>query len=270
MKIYVACDLEGIGGVVDHRRQCQWDKDWEAPYLRQARRLATLELNALVEGALAGGATEVVAWDGHGSFPGGLDVELLHPACRVAINAGDGGPAGLDASYDALFQLGLHAMGLNGVLSHTFMPAIEYVRINGRDIGEIGMNALTAGRLGVPFVFVSGDRAGCEEALALVPGIETVAVKEGLGGPSPIHGMGSGRAICLAPERARQLIREGARRAMGLIGKIKPFDVAPPYVVEARYYKEDWADRTAANPSVERIDKFTVRSRAASFEEIVF
>src|SRR5512141_2307929 len=106
MKIYVCCDLEGTAGVVDHRQQCWFD----GAYYHQARRLATLELNALVEGALEGGASEVFAWDGHGNFPGGLDVELLHPGCRMVMGAGDGGPAGLDGSFAAMFQLGLHGM----------------------------------------------------------------------------------------------------------------------------------------------------------------
>lgn len=270
MKIYVACDLEGIGGIVDHRRQCQWDKDWEGPFLREARRLATLELNALVEGALAGGATEIVAWDGHGNFPGGLDLEIVHPACRVIANAADGGPVGLDGSFAALFQLGSHAMGLNGVLSHTFSTAIDYVRINRRDYGEIGMNVLWAGRHGVPCVFVSGDRAACDEARSFAPGIETVAVKEGIGGQSAISGMGPGRAICLAPERARQLIRESAQRAMSLIGRMKPYYVEPPYAVEVRYFKAEWAERAAAIAGAERVDRFTIRYRAASLEEVVF
>ena len=101
MKIYVICDLEGVAGVVDHRQQCQWDsaKGWYAPFLAQARRLATLELNALVEGALEGCATEVVAWDGHGNFPGGLNVELLHPECKLVMDGGSGGPTGLDTSF---------------------------------------------------------------------------------------------------------------------------------------------------------------------------
>jgi len=43
-------------------------------YYQQAIRMVTLELNALVEGALVGGATEVYAWPGHGAFPGGIDV----------------------------------------------------------------------------------------------------------------------------------------------------------------------------------------------------
>ena len=51
MKIYIMCDLEGAAGVIDHRRQCWFDGE----YYKQARQLATLELNALVEGGLEGG-----------------------------------------------------------------------------------------------------------------------------------------------------------------------------------------------------------------------
>lgn len=57
MKVYVSCDIEGTAGVVDHRQQCQFD----SVYYRQARRQATLELNAAVEGVLEAGASEVVA-----------------------------------------------------------------------------------------------------------------------------------------------------------------------------------------------------------------
>ena len=118
MKIYVICDLEGIAGVADQIHQCSFTHDeYEenyapgsyGPFYLQARRLATLELNALVEGALAGGATEVVAWDGHCRFPGGLDAELLHAECKLVMNAGDGGPVGFDASFDALMLHGAHA-----------------------------------------------------------------------------------------------------------------------------------------------------------------
>jgi D-aminopeptidase len=52
MKVYAVCDLEGIAGVVDFRKQCTE----EGAYYQQAIRLATLELNAVVEGALEGGA----------------------------------------------------------------------------------------------------------------------------------------------------------------------------------------------------------------------
>lgn len=50
MKVYVVCDLEGTAGVVDFMKQCME----EGEYYRQAIRMATLELNALIDGALDG------------------------------------------------------------------------------------------------------------------------------------------------------------------------------------------------------------------------
>jgi len=49
--------------------------------------LATLELNAAVQGELDAGASGIWAWDGHCGFPGGLDIELVHPDCRLAMAA---------------------------------------------------------------------------------------------------------------------------------------------------------------------------------------
>jgi len=50
MKIYVVCDLEGTAEVVDFMKQCTE----EGKYYRQAIRMATLELNALIDGTLDG------------------------------------------------------------------------------------------------------------------------------------------------------------------------------------------------------------------------
>jgi len=56
VRIHIVCDLEGTAGVVDARLQCSFDleKEWFGPYYVQARRLATLELNAAVQSALDG------------------------------------------------------------------------------------------------------------------------------------------------------------------------------------------------------------------------
>ncbi|NOH01809.1 MAG: M55 family metallopeptidase [Chloroflexi bacterium] len=259
MKIYVICDLEGVAGVVDHRQQCWFDGE----YYKQARKLATLELNALVEGALEGGATEIVAWDGHGNFPGGLDVELLHPECKLVMGAGDGGPAGLDASFDAVFQLGLHSMAgtTRAVLSHSFMPDITACWINGLKVGEIGMNCATAGQFGVPTVFISGDRAAVEEARALVPDIEGVIVKEGIA--SEARGLAQAPMISLSPQKACTLIREGARRAMTKVGTLEPFCIQPPYHVRTEFTEAKFADENAKRPNVKRIDAVTIEVEGA-------
>lgn len=260
MKIYVVCDLEGVAGVIDHKQQCSWDaeKGWYAPYLAQARRLATLELNALVEGALEGGATEVVAWDGHGNFPGGLDIEVLHPDCKLVMGAGDGGPAGLDETFAGLFQLGLHAMAgtPRAVLAHSFFGGLNSYWVNGKQVGEIWMNCYTAGMYHVPFVFLSGDRAAAQEAQDLVPEVETAIVKEGLsdytGGLSVLPG------ISLAPQKAHTLIRTAAKRAMTKISSIKPYQLEPPFHLKAQFSEERLAEAWASRPGVIRLDLFTV------------
>lgn len=266
MKIYVICDLEGTAGVVDHRRQCWFD----GQYYGQARRLATLELNALVEGAVAGGATEVWAWDGHGSFPGGIDVELLHPACRLVMGAGDGGPQGFDATFDGAFLLGFHAMAGTGraVLAHSFFGNVGECRLNEKPIGEIAMNLLTVGAVGIPCLFIAGDQAAVEEARALVPEIEGVAVKTGLS-QSPVNVMMQAPMCSFAPEKAREVIREGARRAMGKIGQIEPLRMEPPYVARVRFTDEKFAESSAKQPGVKRIDSLTVEKTGDALDGIL-
>jgi D-amino peptidase len=230
MKIYVVCDLEGTAGVCDQAHQCSFIHDQYAQeyvagsygvFYPQARKLATLELNALVEGALAGGATEIVAWDGHCRFPGGLDIEVLHPECKLVMNAGDDGPAGLDPSFAAVLLLGAHARGgtPGAVLAHGRFAGMEW---NGEELGEIGMICATAGWLGVPVIFISGDRAAVDEARRFVPGIAAAVVKESLHRRTPGI-MEPAPLISLAPLKARELIRQTAQHAVERIS-----DIAPP------------------------------------------
>jgi D-amino peptidase len=99
-----------------------------------------------------------------------------------------------------------------------------------------------------------------EEAQAYVPDIEGVVVKEGLSRTS---------ALTLAPAKARTLIREGARRAMGLVGKIRPYTVAPPYDFRTQYLAAQSADDKARRPEVERIDLHTVKVSGEDFLDVI-
>lgn len=236
MKIYIICDLEGTAGVVDQIHQCSfvhdaYDKEYipgkYGPFYFQARKLATLELNALVEGVLEAGATDIWAWDGHCGFPGGLDVELLHPECKLVMGAGDGGPAGLDSSFDALMMLGLHAKKGTPAApqAHMIFPGMKW--LDDEEIGEIGMTTATASVFGIPFIFISGDRAAVQEAQAFVPNLETVITKE----PLFTHVAGvfdKVPVLSLSPQKSRDLIRAGACRALKRIKEI-PLPPKPPF-----------------------------------------
>jgi D-amino peptidase len=267
MKIYVICDLEGTAGVVDHSKQCRFDGE----YFWQARQNATLELNALVEGALDCGVDEIVAWDGHGSFPGGLDVDILHPACKLVMGAGDDGPLGLDEHFDAVLQCGLHAMAgtKQAVLAHSFMGHIAGIWVNDVLWGEIAMNAHTAGVKGVPCVFLSGDQAAADEARALIANIEVAVVKQGLS-PDPIELSRPSPALSLAPEKARDVIRQAVQRALERRGEIRPFRFDPPYTIRTRFYQEAHAERAADLAGVRRLDMFTVVQADLQEIELIF
>lgn len=268
MKIYVVCDLEGVAGVADFEKQCLED----GKYYQQAIRIATLELNALVEGALEGGATEVYAWPGHGAFPGGIDVEDLHPECRLVMHAGDEGPVGFDESFDAMLQCGLHAMAgaENGVLSHSFMPFMRNVWLNGVKIGEIGMNIATFGELGIPSLFISGDQAAVDEAKALVPDIEGAVVKWGLEEKHRLGCLSVRKAISLSPVKAQEIIKNASMRAMERVDNVKPFKLESPYTMRVQYTEGKYADRAMQHEGTVRVNETTIEQVRDRLSELVF
>jgi D-amino peptidase len=267
LKVYVVCDLEGVAGVVDFKKQCME----EGAYYQQAIRMATHELNALVDGALEGGATEVYAWPGHGAFPGGIDVEHLHPECRLVMHAGDAGPSSYDESFDAMFLHGLHGMaGSEGVLAHSFMPFIENIWLNELRIGEIAMNMAVFGVHGVPTVFISGDQAAAEEARTLVSGVEAAVVKWGLDEKEKLGALSVRKAVSLSPAKAQDVIREAARRAMKKIGSVEPFRLDPPYTMRVEYTDEKYAEWALRDPGVKRIGETATNQTRNSLHELVF
>ena len=77
MKILMMTDLEGVSGVVSFVDQGYAD----GRYHERAKKLLTAEVNAVVDGLLAAGATDVLVIDGHG--PGGMCFEDLHPRARM-------------------------------------------------------------------------------------------------------------------------------------------------------------------------------------------
>jgi len=268
MKIFIVCDLEGVAGVADFMKQCME----EGAYYQQAIRMATHELNALVEGAIEGGATEVYAWPGHDNFPGGIDVELLNPDCNLVMHAGDGGPVGYDESFDAMFLHGFHAMAgtPNGVLAHSFAPMMQNIWLNDLKIGEIALNMLGFSELDVPTVFVSGDQAAINEAKALVPEIEAAVVKWGLEEKEKLGALSVRKAVSLSPVKAQETIKTHAKKAMSLIGSVKPFKLTPPYTMTVQYTEAKWAENTMKHDGVERVDELTITQTRDKLSELVF
>ena len=95
---------------------------------------------------------------------GGIDFELLHPECKLVMHAGDGGPAGVDDSFDAMVLHGFHGMAgaEGGVLSHSFYPLLKGVWFNDVPVGEIAMNVYTFGEYDVPCIMITGDKVAVD------------------------------------------------------------------------------------------------------------
>jgi D-amino peptidase len=225
MKIYIITDLEGPAMVSRFVQTRDYQQNPELK--REAMTLLTGEVNAAVDGILdADPDADIIVWDGHGN--GGIDVLAFHPQARLISRGPIKPPYYLDASFDALFFVGQHAMAgtENAPLAHTYSSkTVEYYKLNGQFVGEFGARAIMAGTLGVPTVFISGDDKAVEEAQALVPQIHGAIVKWGLGLELALH---------LSPQAAQNLIRQRAAEAVQAIGTIPPASSTSPYEQEIR------------------------------------
>jgi D-amino peptidase len=203
LKIFVSSDMEGTAGIVDWE-QCVGD----GPQAAAGRKLLLDEVNAAIEGAMAGGASEVVVNDSHATMRN-LPPEAL--AGQASYISGSHKPLymmqGLDGSFDAVLFVSYHgSVGAPAGLSHTYSPRVVVeARLDGVVTGEAGINALVAAHYGVPVVLVTGDRCACEETAALIPGVHAAVVKEAVSRMA---------AHSLHPSLARALIRDTAEKAV--------------------------------------------------------
>jgi D-amino peptidase len=221
MKIYVMTDMEGVAGILDHDNWCQpAERGYPGRYYDLGRGFLTKEVNAAIDGLCAGGADEIVVSDGHGA--GGINPALLDRRAKLMRGWPNGWPFELDSSYAAVAWVGQHAKAgtLRAHIAHTQWFNYLDQTINGLSIGEFGEFVLCASELGVPAIFAAGDEAFCQEAMTLVPGIITVAVKRGLTSDDGHdletkaymrHNLG---AVHLHPAVACQAIRDRALAAM--------------------------------------------------------
>jgi len=228
MRIYIMTDAEGVAGVLDSENWCMP----ESRYYELGKELLTLEVNAALEGFFSAGATEALVSDGHGY--GYINPDLLDPRAELLRGYSTGRPFHLDEGWEFLAYVGQHAKARteHAHLCHTGSMFVLNMAINGVSVGEFGEFCFSASQLGVPCIFASGDLALTKEAEALLPGIETVAVKRG---NSPGHGdeldadayrQKNKGAIHKQPQAARELIQAGAAKAL-IRAQTEDFGILP-------------------------------------------
>ena len=255
MKVYISVDMEGIAGISHPGPTDRRDSEYPAAVV-----LMVGEANAAIDGAVRGGATEVVVNDSHGGMYNLAALEL-DPRARLiqgqkawSMVAG----AGPDRGFGVALLVGYHARAGDplGTIAHTYSGRPVATTLNGRPVGESGINAIALGAWGVPVGLVSGDDRVAGETAAWFPWAERVVVKVGLG---------RNAADAVHPTVAREAIRAGAERAVrrALSGEMKPLVLDPPYVIEVTYHHAAQADFAAVVPGAERVGDTAVRFASA-------
>lgn len=256
MNVLIATDLEGVSGIID------WDAhEPRTPQDQWQRTLMTGEVNAAVAGAFDAGATRVKVSEGHNA----IDILQLDERATLVPAYYPAMPPyqGWDEGFDALLQIGKHAMANTpcAVLAHTGNRSVDFVEINGIRVGECGTEAAEAGDYGFPCVLISGDAAVCREMQDLLGDIETAPVKTGY---TEHH------AECLHPNAARRLIRERTHAALSRLGDFSPFVIPGPIRLVQRLktpYTEASLQAIEATPYADAIDAHTVVYRGRNVVE---
>jgi D-amino peptidase len=259
MKVLISLDMEGVSGIVSRQETLPVGQ-----FYQEARRWYTWDANAAIEGALAGGATEIVVIDPHHQL--NILWPELHPKAQLVrrdliSHTPLGSVEGLDETFDVVLFVGEHTRfgHERGVLSHTITRPFAHVRVNGELADEVKLATAIAGHMGVPVGLVTGDDAICEETKAWLPQVETAVVK---------YAIDTYAAVCLSKEEAHDRIRQAAQRAMEKVPTLKPFTFASPTELEVDLLSPPIAAKLTLLPGVERIGDLTVRYTSDNFDYV--
>lgn len=238
MKLFISADMEGVCGVTN------WDEVTSGkPLYPNVCRQMSLEIRAAIDGAREGGVDEIVVKDSHWNA-NNIDPDLLDYETRL-IRGWAGSPEymvhGLDNSFDCIAFIGYHspASMFRNPLAHTCnSETVQKLTINGKLASELVLGMYSAAYYGVPSIFISGDAGVCEHAKEYIPGIETVAVKDG----------GLGYTINVSPQKAVAMIKEGIKKAVTRNIQVCKIDLPKHFSVEIEFKNSQSTQKAAHYP----------------------
>ena len=259
MKIYISADIEGVAGI------SAWDEARkQSSDYNEFRQQMTVEVAAACEGAIDAGATEIIVKDAHGTGRNIFSSQL--PSIVKLIHGWSGHPKKMmqeiDSSFDAALMIGYHsaAFSSGNPLAHT-LSSLKVFRlmINGKNASEFLCNTYTAYSNKVPVVFVSGDKALCNEVKEFDSLIQTVVVTEGIGDST----------LSLQPTVATALIRNNVasilKQDMTKFLTVLPDD----FVIELSFKEHTLAYKASFFPGASRKDANTVCFSTLDYSEVL-
>jgi D-amino peptidase len=255
MKVLISADGEGVSGITSSDELVKGKAEYD-----RFRHLMTADVNAAIEGAVAAGADEIVVNDSHWGMNNILPEEL-HP--QADLVRGFHKPLcmmhGVEDDFDTIFCVGYHAKvgHSDGVANETMIgrEMIE-IRMNGRSVGELDINATIAAHYGKSISLVTGDDAFVGEARETLGDVEAAITK---------YALDRWTARCIGLDRSRASIRNAAEQATrrAAAGDFQPVRLALPITYEVVFTSTSEALMGALTPGAERTNPRTVRFTGA-------
>jgi D-amino peptidase len=258
LKIFISADIEGTTGITVWN-ECEKGR----PDYEEFQKQMTAEVVAACEGAIEGGAKEIVVRDAHDTGRNIISSKL--PECAKIIREWSGHPfcmmQGLDRSFDAVIFTGYHSRAGSDTnpLAHTLTGSSMYIKINGRYASEFLINSYSAAYVGVPVVMVTGDRGLCDDAGEIVPGISSVPVSEGEGTSN----------ISIHPNLAVKMIKETAKKTIS--GDLSGCKIELPkkFELEILYKDNKLAYKTSFYPGARLEGTHTIKFNSNDYFDVL-
>jgi D-amino peptidase len=249
MRVFISVDMEGTSGLERLEEIFRG-----LPGYDRFRRLMAGDTNAVIRGALDGGADEIVVSDSHG-YMCNINPDDLLPGVelkRGQLRRRWCQMKSFDERFDAVLLIGYHAKAgtTDAILSHTWITSFLDVRVNGVSVPEPSLNTYLAGAFGVPVVMLSGDDVVIEQSRPVLGDIHYAQLKQSTGYFSGEH---------LPLDLSRRLLRQTAREAVGGASEIGPVTCELPVTIEVDL-SPDPVDRAPLGARVNDNQRYIDRS----------
>jgi D-amino peptidase len=259
MKAFISVDLEGMPYVV-----ILGQLNIKGSLYEEARKIATDITLIVAEELHKNGFEKIIIADSHGPMVNLLIEDLpeyveivrgsLRPTSMVA------GSEGCDV---ALF-LGYHSKfgTVNSTFDHTYSgDSVHKLEINGVEVSEYLLNSYTVGDLGIPVIFMAGDKQLIEDDVkTLTPWVESVALKESISRLS-------------AKSPSMKVIEKDLRSTVNKAvinvneNKVKPLVTSKPIKVKLTLRDTQQTDAITYLPFITRLDALTVEFTSSDMVE---
>ena len=259
MNILVMVDIEGISGIYTREQVLQGEHRFF-----EGRAYMTADVNACTAGLKAAGVDKIYVYDCHGTSYSLIWDKLSNDADYYICGSTDGRRMPGIEDCDGVILLGYHSMAgtAGGVLEHSWSSVnVQNVLINGKQVGELAMDAAVAGEYKKPVIMVSGDDRACAEAKAILPNVVCAEVKKGLNN----YG-----AMLMPPKTAHDLIYNKSVEAVENMKNCAPFAFAKPISCTVEVTERTVLVNAHKVPYAKRLDGRTYEVECDSIEQLIY